>query len=90
MAALSPCQIADAAQSSRTHRWSGFIKDSDGFCSFVVLKEKCLVFKLGVDFQHVCQFIKLEAGERLASFCVPNTNPPPKQDSDQYLIAYFD
>lgn len=35
-----------------SYRWSGFTKDSDICCSFVVLEEKCLVFDLGRGCQH--------------------------------------
>jgi hypothetical protein len=37
---------------ARSHRWGGFIKDSDDSCAFVVLEEKCLVFELGRGCQH--------------------------------------
>jgi len=37
---------------SRRHRWSGFIKDGDESGTFVVLEEKCLIFKFGQGCRH--------------------------------------
>lgn len=56
---------------SRTFRWSGFIRDLDNSSSFVVLEEKCLVFKLGRGCQHPAKELKAASQQAATEDCGP-------------------